>query len=58
MRRVYHGSVEVVSSPLLNVGRSNLDFGLGFLRYGYSETGSNLGGVEEPIRVGCCGYYQ
>ena len=30
MRRVYHGSVEIVDQPLVHIGRDNLDFGKGF----------------------------
>lgn len=30
MRKVYHGSTEVISNPLVHVGRENLDFGKGF----------------------------
>lgn len=30
MRKVYHGSVQEISAPLVNVGRDNLDFGKGF----------------------------
>ena len=30
MRRVYHGSVEIVEQPLVHIGRDNLDFGKGF----------------------------
>lgn len=30
MRKVYHGAVEVISNPLVHVGRENLDFGKGF----------------------------
>ncbi|MBR1520104.1 MAG: DUF3990 domain-containing protein [Bacteroidaceae bacterium] len=30
MRTVYHGGIEEISSPLVNVGRTNLDFGRGF----------------------------
>lgn len=30
MRTVYHGSTEVISNPLVHVGRENLDFGKGF----------------------------
>lgn len=28
--KVYHGSTETIHSPLVNVGRRNLDFGQGF----------------------------
>ena len=28
--KVYHGSTEKITSPLVNVGRRNLDFGQGF----------------------------
>jgi hypothetical protein len=28
--KVYHGSTEKITSPLVNVGRKNLDFGQGF----------------------------
>lgn len=27
---VYHGSTDVITNPLVNVGRKNLDFGKGF----------------------------
>ncbi len=27
---VYHGSTDIITNPLVNVGRSNLDFGKGF----------------------------
>lgn len=30
MRKVYHGASQEVSSPLVHVGRKNLDFGKGF----------------------------
>ena len=30
MRKVYHGSTEVITNPLVHVGRDNLDFGKGF----------------------------
>lgn len=30
MREVYHGSTSIVSQPLCNVGRDDLDFGKGF----------------------------
>lgn len=30
MRKVYHGASQEVSSPLVHVGRENLDFGKGF----------------------------
>lgn len=30
MRKVYHGSVQEISAPLVHVGRENLDFGKGF----------------------------
>ena len=30
MRKVFHGGVEEVRSPLVNIGRDNLDFGKGF----------------------------
>lgn len=30
MRTVYHGSIKNIESPLVNVGRENLDFGKGF----------------------------
>ena len=30
MRTVYHGGIEVIPNPLVNVGRENLDFGKGF----------------------------
>lgn len=30
MRRVFHGSLEEIVNPLVNVGRDNLDFGKGF----------------------------
>lgn len=30
MRIVYHGSIKNIESPLVNVGRENLDFGKGF----------------------------
>lgn len=30
MRKVYHGSTEVIAKPLCRVGRKNLDFGQGF----------------------------
>ena len=30
MIQVYHGSNMVVDSPLVDAGRNNLDFGLGF----------------------------
>ena len=30
MRKVYHGSTEEIVSPLVHVGRENLDFGKGF----------------------------
>ena len=30
MRRVFHGSLEEITAPLVNVGRDNLDFGKGF----------------------------
>lgn len=30
MRTVYHGGVEEIVNPLVNVGRDNLDFGKGF----------------------------
>lgn len=30
MRKVYHGSTEEIASPLVRVGRDNLDFGKGF----------------------------
>ncbi len=30
MRTVYHGTIKIIESPLVNVGRENLDFGKGF----------------------------
>ena len=30
MRKVYHGSIQQIEYPLVNVGRDNLDFGKGF----------------------------
>lgn len=30
MRTVFHGSIEVIETPLVSVGRENLDFGKGF----------------------------
>ena len=30
MRKVYHGAVQEITSPLVHVGRDNLDFGKGF----------------------------
>ena len=30
MRKVYHGSTEVITNPLVHIGRDNLDFGKGF----------------------------
>ena len=30
MRTVYHGGIEVIPNPLVNVGREHLDFGKGF----------------------------
>lgn len=30
MRKVFHGGIEDIKSPLVNVGRDNLDFGKGF----------------------------
>ena len=30
MKEVYHGSINIVKSPLCNVGRDDLDFGKGF----------------------------
>lgn len=30
MRTVFHGTIEVIENPLVNVGRENLDFGKGF----------------------------
>ncbi len=30
MRKVFHGSIEVIPNPLVHVGRQNLDFGKGF----------------------------
>ena len=30
MRKVYHGASQVITSPLVHVGRENLDFGKGF----------------------------
>lgn len=30
MRTVYHGGIEEIASPLVHIGRANLDFGKGF----------------------------
>ena len=30
MRKVYHGAVQEIVSPLVHVGRDHLDFGKGF----------------------------
>ena len=30
MRKVYHGAAQEITSPLVHVGRDNLDFGKGF----------------------------
>lgn len=30
MRKVYHGAAQEVRTPLVHVGRGNLDFGKGF----------------------------
>ena len=30
MRTVYHGGIEEITEPIVNIGRDNLDFGKGF----------------------------
>lgn len=30
MRRVFHGGIEIIEQPLVEIGRDNLDFGKGF----------------------------
>lgn len=51
---VYHGSTEIISQPLVSVGRPNLDFGQGF--YVTKMKGQAVSWVLRPMNAGKAKY--
>jgi hypothetical protein len=47
MRKVFHGSIEIIEQPLVHIGRDNLDFGKGF--YVTDVLSQDLGNDKEQI---------
>lgn len=55
MRTLYHGSIEVIDSPLVNVGRGNLDFGKGFYLTDIKEQAETWASVKSRYHLDSAG---
>lgn len=56
MRKVYHGASQEVSSPLVHVGRENLDFGKGFYVTDIRNQAKIWAGVKSRYLMDAKGY--
>lgn len=48
--KVFHGSIEIVEKPLVNIGRNNLDFGKGF--YVTNLKAQAISWASRPMNIG------
>ncbi len=58
MRKVYHGAVQEIVSPLVHVGRDHLDFGKGFYVTDIRSQVKTWAELKSRYMMGCYRPYQ